>query len=138
MGSTQSTLPGRPVLTSQKPQLRVQVSPRRRNEAVRNSPQHSPIFGQAASSQMVWSPCSRMSFLSSLKCGPCDKGTFNHSGRRPITGGAVSGDSGCARGVRFKTGRLCTSVQGILYGFELALEFAEELQGAGAVQDAVV
>ena len=45
VGSVQSTSPGRPVVTSQNPQLRVHTSPSSRNDAVRNSPQHSPIFG---------------------------------------------------------------------------------------------
>ena len=29
-----------------------------------------------------------MSRFNSLKCGPCESGTFNHSGRRPTTAGA--------------------------------------------------
>ena len=51
-GSSSSNQVGRPVLTSQKPQARVQVSPRIMIVAVRWS-QHSPMFGQWASSQTV-------------------------------------------------------------------------------------
>jgi len=54
-----------PVVTEQKPQLRVQTSPRIRKVAVRFS-QHSPMFGQSASSQIVFRRCSRMRVRSSL------------------------------------------------------------------------
>ena len=54
-GSSGSWWVGFPVLTLQKPQRRVQVSPRIMNVAVPRS-QHSPMFGQAASWQTVWSP----------------------------------------------------------------------------------
>src|SRR5712692_6185812 len=166
IGSPQSTSPGRPVLTSQNPQLRVQVSPSNRNEAVRNSPQHSPIFGQAASSQMVCRFCSRISFLRLLKWGPWLSGTFNQSGRWPITGGAVSGESGSVRrGGRpsiwintslndcprrrpwhctrrtTKSSRLGSaqlSVERQLDRFELRLDRAQEFERAGAVENAVV
>ena len=47
-GSSGSTACGLPVLTLQKPQRRVQVSPRIMNVAVPRS-QHSPTLGQAAS-----------------------------------------------------------------------------------------
>ncbi len=52
-GSSGSFQVGLPVVTSQKPQRRVQVSPRIMNVAVPRS-QHSPTFGQAASWQTVW------------------------------------------------------------------------------------
>ena len=52
-GSSGSFQVGLPVLTLQKPQRRVQVSPRIMNVAVPRS-QHSPTFGQAASWQTVW------------------------------------------------------------------------------------
>ena len=55
---------GRPVFTAQKPQARVQVSPRIMTVAVRCS-QHSPMFGQRASSQTVLSARPRMRLLSS-------------------------------------------------------------------------
>ena len=51
-GSSGSFQVGLPVLTLQKPQRRVQVSPRIMNVAVPRS-QHSPMFGQAASWQTV-------------------------------------------------------------------------------------
>ena len=51
-GSSSSNQVGRPVLTLQKPHARVQVSPRIMIVAVRWS-QHSPMFGQWASSQTV-------------------------------------------------------------------------------------
>ena len=55
---------GRPVFTAQKPQARVQVSPRIMTVAVRCS-QHSPMFGQRASSQTVLSVRPRIEPLSS-------------------------------------------------------------------------
>ena len=51
-GSSSSNQVGRPVLTAQNPHARVQVSPRIMIVAVRWS-QHSPMFGQRASSQTV-------------------------------------------------------------------------------------
>jgi hypothetical protein len=57
-GSSGSTGPGSPVLTLQKAQARVQVSPRIMNEACFFD-QHSPILGQLASSQTVTSLFSR-------------------------------------------------------------------------------
>jgi hypothetical protein len=51
---------GRPVLTAQKPHDRVQTSPRIMNVAV-PAFQHSPMFGQRASSQTVCSDCARIS-----------------------------------------------------------------------------
>ena len=51
-GSSGSFHVGLPVLTLQKPQRRVQVSPRIMNVAVPRS-QHSPMFGHAASWQTV-------------------------------------------------------------------------------------
>ena len=52
-GSRGSFQVGLPVWTLQKPQRRVQVSPRIMNVAVPRS-QHSPTFGHAASWQTVW------------------------------------------------------------------------------------
>jgi hypothetical protein len=52
-GSSSSNQVGRPVLTAQNPQARVHVSPRIMIVAVRWS-QHSPMFGQWASSQTVF------------------------------------------------------------------------------------
>ena len=57
-GSLGSSGPGSPVATLQKAQARVQVSPMIIMVAWRCA-QHSPIFGQAASSHTVTSPCSR-------------------------------------------------------------------------------
>ena len=51
-GSSGSFQVGLPVLTLQKPQRRVHVSPRIMNVAVPRS-QHSPTFGHAASWQTV-------------------------------------------------------------------------------------
>ena len=58
-GSSMSYLGGRPWATAQYAQFRVQTSPRIMNVAVPCS-QHSPTFGQCASSQTVWSSRSRM------------------------------------------------------------------------------
>ena len=57
-GSSASSGPGNPVFTLQKAQARVQVSPMIIMVACALV-QHSPILGQAASSQTVWSLCSR-------------------------------------------------------------------------------
>ena len=54
-GSSGSWKVGLPVFTLQKPQRRVQVSPRIMNVAVPRS-QHSPMLGHAASWQTVCSP----------------------------------------------------------------------------------
>ena len=56
-GSSGSFHVGLPVLTLQKPQRRVHVSPRIMNVAVPRS-QHSPMFGHAAS----WQTVCRLSF----------------------------------------------------------------------------
>ena len=64
IGSAQSKGEGMPVFTSQKPQLRVQVSPMMRKVAVPR-PQHSAMFGQLASSQMVCSDLLRINRLRS-------------------------------------------------------------------------
>jgi hypothetical protein len=61
-GSSQSVTGGLPVLTLQKPQARVQVSPRIMMVATPRA-QHSPRLGQAASSQTV---CSRFSAMFAL------------------------------------------------------------------------
>ena len=63
-GSSGSFQVGLPVLTLQKPQRRVQVSPRIMNVAVPRS-QQSPMFGQAASWQTVCRPSSAIVFDSS-------------------------------------------------------------------------
>ena len=57
-GSSGSAGFGRPCATSQNGQRRVHRSPRIMNVAV-PLPKHSPMFGQAASSQTVWSRASR-------------------------------------------------------------------------------
>jgi hypothetical protein len=59
-GSSGSIARGSPVLTLQKAQARVQVSPRIITVAWRWV-QHSPMLGQAASSHTVCSPFSRIS-----------------------------------------------------------------------------
>ena len=53
IGSSGSFQVGTPVCTLQKPQRRVQTSPRIMNVAVPRS-QHSPTLGQLASSHTVW------------------------------------------------------------------------------------
>ncbi len=58
-GSSASSAPGSPVLTLQKAQARVQVSPMIMKVACFFS-QHSPIFGQPASSHTVCRPLARM------------------------------------------------------------------------------
>ena len=58
-GSFGSSAPGSPVLTLQKAQARVQVSPMIMKVACFFS-QHSPIFGQPASSHTVCRPLARM------------------------------------------------------------------------------
>ena len=63
-GSSSSNQVGLPVLTAQKPQARVHVSPRIMIVAVRWS-QHSPMFGQWASSQTVFRERPRISPFSS-------------------------------------------------------------------------
>jgi hypothetical protein len=62
-GSAKSRGNGRPVLMSQKAQLRVQMSPIIRKVAV-PAPQHSPILGHCASSQTVCSSLLRISSFS--------------------------------------------------------------------------
>ncbi len=65
-GSRTSTAPrGSPVVTAQNRHPRVQVSPRSMTVAV-PSLQHSPTFGQRASSQTVWRSSARKVSLSRL------------------------------------------------------------------------
>ena len=52
-GSSGSRGEGFPFFTAQKPQVRVQVSPRMRNVAVLRD-QHSPTLGHRALWQIVW------------------------------------------------------------------------------------
>ena len=61
-GSSRSVVGGRPVSMAQKPQFRVQTLPRTMKVAV-PSAQHSPWFGQRASSQTVCSDSARISRL---------------------------------------------------------------------------
>ena len=84
-GSSGSFQVGLPVLTLQKPQRRVQVSPRIMNVAVPRS-QHSPTLGQAASWQTVCSPSDLIISVSSRYFGPPGGGTLNHGGLRPRNG----------------------------------------------------
>ena len=81
-GSSGSFHVGFPVLTLQKPQRRVQVSPRIMNVAVPRC-QHSPMFGHAASWQTVWRFSASIIPLSSRYLGPPGAGTLNHGGLRP-------------------------------------------------------
>ena len=79
IGSAMSTVPGQPVLTLQYEHALVHVSPKIMNVAVPLS-QHSPIFGQAASSQTVF----RLAFLIFLRISrkffPPGALTLNQSG----------------------------------------------------------
>ena len=79
IGSAMSTVPGQPVLTLQYEHALVHVSPKIMNVAVPRS-QHSPMFGQAASSQTVF----RLAFLIFLrisrKFSPPGALTLNQSG----------------------------------------------------------
>jgi len=79
-GSPPSTVPGRPVFTAQNPHERVHVSPRIMNVAVPRL-QHSPMFGQRASSQTVWSAWLRISSCSSPNLPPVGKRTLSQGGR---------------------------------------------------------
>ena len=78
-GSDASSGPGKPVFTLQNAQARVQVSPMIMKVACFFS-QHSPIFGQPASSQTVCSRCSRSTRFNSRERGPSDRRTRIHSG----------------------------------------------------------
>src|SRR3712207_825573 len=80
-GSSGSLCVGLPVLTLQKPQRRVQVSPRIMNVAVPDC-QHSPMFGQAASSQTVFSEAPSIFAFSSRYLGEPGARTLNHGGLR--------------------------------------------------------
>src|SRR3954464_14370635 len=88
-GSSGSFHVGLPVLTLQKPQRRVQVSPMVMNVAVPRS-QHSPTFGHAASWQTVWRSSALIMSESSRYFGPPGSGTLNHGGLRPRKGSVVS------------------------------------------------
>ena len=74
---------------AQNPQFRVQTLPRIMNVAV-PSAQHSPMFGQRASSQTVLSASSRRTCFVFAYVAPAPMRTFSHSGRRP-PGPAFSG-----------------------------------------------
>lgn len=74
-----------PVITWQKPQRRVHVSPRIMKVAVPRS-QHSPMFGQAASWQTVLRPSAAIWFFSSRYFSPPGALTLNHSGLRSRKG----------------------------------------------------
>src|ERR1700735_191692 len=78
-GSSGSSHVGLPVLTLQKPQRRVHVSPRIMNVAVSRC-QHSPMVGHAASWQTVWRFSVLIRRFSSRYLGPPGAGTLNHAG----------------------------------------------------------
>ena len=84
-GSRGSFQVGLPVLTLQKPQRRVHVSPRIMNVAVPRC-QHSPMFGQAASWHTVCRFSLSIRLWSSRYRGPPGAGTLNHGGLRPRWG----------------------------------------------------
>ena len=66
-------------MTAQKRQPRVQTSPRSITVAV-PSVQHSPTFGQRASSQTVWRSSSRNVSLRCVYVSPPGARTFSHGG----------------------------------------------------------
>ena len=82
-GSFRSRVAGRPVLTLQKPQLRVQVSPRIIIVAEPRL-QHSPMFGQLASWQTVCSLCSSMIAFRRRYSSPPGTRARSQSGFFPI------------------------------------------------------
>ncbi len=87
-GSSASGGLGRPCATSQNGQRRVHRSPKIMNVAV-PLPKHSPIFGQEASSQTVWSFFSRSMRLISPKRSPPGARTRIHSGLRSGVCGTI-------------------------------------------------
>lgn len=84
-GSSGSTARGIPVLTLQNAQARVQTSPRIITVAC-FFVQHSPILGQAASSQTVFKFKSRINRRVSLKPAPVGALTLIQSGFRSLAG----------------------------------------------------
>ncbi len=89
-GSSHSTVSGRPVLTPQKPQERVQIFPKIINVAV-PSPQHSPMFGQLPLVQIVFnlylstSPRSSVYFLPTGNFTRNQSGFFSRLGRTTVS-----------------------------------------------------
>jgi hypothetical protein len=71
-----------PLRTAQKRQPRVQTSPRSMKVAV-PPPQHSPMFGQRASSQTVWRSRSRRMPFRSAWTGPPGSRTLSQAGFGP-------------------------------------------------------
>ncbi len=112
-GSKASTSCGLPVITLQKPQLRVQMFPKIMKVAV-PSPQHSPMLGQWPLSQMVWSLCSETMFRTSRYASPVGNFTRNHLGLGVRTGAAWP-EEACAspglEGVALADMRRSTEVQ---------------------------
>src|SRR5262249_38558210 len=82
LGSSGSSALGLPFPTAQKPQWRVQISPRIMNVAV-PSPQHSNMFGHRASWQTVCRFRPAIIRLTRSKPLPALIRTFNQSGRAP-------------------------------------------------------
>ena len=80
---------GRPDVTAQKRQARVQTSPRIMKVAVPRL-QQSKMFGQRASSHTVWSRRSATSDFSSLKRSPSLTLTRIHAGMGAGTSGVDS------------------------------------------------
>ena len=78
-GSSQSTFPGLPVLTPQKPHDRVQILPNIIKVAV-PSAQHSPIFGQLPEVHIVFSLYLSTNPLSSVYFLPVGSLTLIHFG----------------------------------------------------------
>ena len=85
-----ATASGWPRLTAQKPQGRVQTSPRIMNVAVRRV-QHSERFGQRALSQIVSRPSSSTRFSVKYVPPAAGIGRLSHSGSRRAMARAVAG-----------------------------------------------
>jgi hypothetical protein len=94
----------REVLTAQKRQPRVQVSPMSMMVAVAAwpspPPQHSPMLGQRASSQTVDSLSSRSLDLMAVYLSPPGMARFSQSGLRVFSCAAVQGVAGGRAGGR--------------------------------------
>ena len=98
-GSSRSSSCGLPVRTAQKPQERVQTLPRIMNVAVRLF-QHSPMFGQRASSHTVWRFRPRIVSLMSRYTSPPGTRALSHSGRPCAPGAPFL----CCRNGRYSVG----------------------------------
>ena len=114
-GSSGSLWVGLPVVTLQKPQRRVHVSPRIMNVAVPRC-QQSPMLGQAASAQTVFSPSSLIMRWSSRYLGEPGACTLNHDGLRVSNGSTSPSPSSLAPPGLARDRVLCSLWTGALIG----------------------